>query len=267
MPSVPTRDITMYYEDAGQGQPLVLIRGLGSDLQAWALQVPALAKHFRVITFDNRGAGRTGSPDKPYTIEGMADDLAFLLTALNIEKASVLGYSMGGMIAQEFALKYPNRLDKLILLATAAKADGYTRAIVESFVNIRRSNMSREQQVRAQAPYVYSADLFDDADRYERAIRSNVDNPYAQQDHAFIRQAQAVLNFDSTGRASGIKAETLIVTNSEDTLIPPRNGEALSKLISGSKLVTLAGGHAGVVEYPNEHNSAFLEFLGAAVMA
>jgi pimeloyl-ACP methyl ester carboxylesterase len=197
----------------------------------------------------------------------MADDLAFLLTSLNVEKASILGYSMGGMIAQEFALKYPARVEKLILLATAARVDGYTRAIVESFINVRRSNMSREQQVRAQAPFVYSEDLFNDTARYERAIRANVDNPYAQQDHAFIRQAQAVLNFDASGRAGGIKAETLVVTNREDILIPPRNGEALSKLISGSKLVTLEGGHAGVTEYPNEHNSAFLEFLGAAVPA
>jgi pimeloyl-ACP methyl ester carboxylesterase len=267
MPTVPSRDISIYYEEAGQGEPLVLIRGLGSDLQAWALQVPALAKHFRVITFDNRGAGRTGAPDKPYTIEGMADDLAFLLSALNVEKASILGYSMGGMIAQEFALKYPAKVEKLILLATSAKLDGYTRAVVESFINIRRSNMSREQQVRAQAPYVYSADLLDDPARYERAIRANVDNPYAQQDHAFIRQAQAVLSFDASGRAGGIKAPTLIVSNSDDILIPPRNGEALSKLISGSKLVTLEGGHAGVTEYPNEHNNAFLEFLGAAVPA
>lgn len=267
MPFVPTSDITMYYEEAGQGEPLVLIRGLGSDLQAWALQVPALARQFRVITYDNRGAGRTGAPDKPYTIEGMADDLAFLLEALKIETASVLGYSMGGMIAQEFALKYPKKLEKLILLGTADKLDGYSRAVVDSFINIRRSSMSREQQVRAQAPFLYSAALFDDEDRYERAIRANVDNPYAQQDHAFIRQARAVLAFDSSGRASGIKAPTLVVTNEEDILIPPRNGERLSKAIEGSQLLSLAGAHAGVVEYPNEHNEAFLEFLGAAVPA
>ena len=126
MPYVPTRDIITYYEEAGRGEPLVLIRGLGSDLQAWALQVPALAKHFRVITYDNRGAGRTNAPDKPYSIDGMADDLAALLDELNIAKASVLGYSMGGMVAQEFALKYPNKLDKLILLGTSARLDGYS---------------------------------------------------------------------------------------------------------------------------------------------
>lgn len=267
MPYVPTRDIITYYEEAGSGEPLVLIRGLGSDLQAWALQVPALAKHFRVITYDNRGAGRTSAPDKPYSIAGLADDLAALLDDLKIAKASVLGYSMGGMIAQEFALKFPNRLEKLILLGTSASLDGYSKVVIQNFINIRRSNMSREQVVRTQAPFIYSSALLGDTDRYERAIQATVDNLYSQQDHAFIRQAQAILAWDAASRAGGIKASTLVVTNKEDALVPPRNGEALSKLISGSKLVSLDGGHAGVIEYPNEHNAAFLEFLGAAVPA
>ncbi len=267
MPNVPTRDIITYYEEAGSGEPLVLIRGLGSDLQAWALQVPALAKHFRVITYDNRGAGRTNAPDKPYSIAGMADDLATLLTELKIEKASVLGYSMGGMIAQEFALKYPNKLDKLILLASSAKLDGYSRVVVQNMINIRRSNMSRDQIARSSAPFIYSAELLNDTDRFERAVQATVDNPYLQQDHAFIRQAQAILGFDASARSGDIKASTLVVAAADDSLLPPRHSEALSKLISGSKLVTLQGGHAGVTEYPNEYNGAFLEFLGAAVPA
>ncbi len=176
MPYVPTRDIITYYEETGRGEPLVLIRGLGSDLQAWATQVPDLAKHFRVITYDNRGAGRTGAPDKPYSLSGMADDLAALLEALKVEQAHILGYSMGGMIAQEFALKYANRVDKLILLGTSAGLDGYSRVVLQNMVNVRRSNMSREQLVRNTAPFIYSAALLDDGDA--GLVRGGVDENF-----------------------------------------------------------------------------------------
>ncbi|HMO55034.1 MAG TPA: alpha/beta hydrolase, partial [Tepidiformaceae bacterium] len=184
MPYVPTRDIITYYEEAGSGDPLVLIMGLGGDLQGWALTAPALAKHFRGITYDNRGAGRTSAPDKPYSIEGMADDLAALLDELKISKAHIVGYSMGGMIAQEFALKYPGKVDRLVLLASSPGLDGYSRTIVRNWINVRRSNMSRELIVRNNSPFIYTAALMDDRERFERAIQNSVANPYAQQDHA-----------------------------------------------------------------------------------
>lgn len=267
MPYAPIRDILTYYEEAGNGEPLVLVMGLGGDLQAWALQVPALAKQFRVITFDNRGAGRTSAPDKPYTIDGMADDLAALLDSLKIDKANILGLSMGGFVAQEFALKYPKRVEKLILLATAACTDGYTRNVVRSWVDVRRSSMSREQAVRLSASWLYSPELLDDAGRFEQSIQNSLNNPYAQQDHAFIRQAQAVLAFDASARVGGIKSQTLVIAGKDDILVPPRNSEKLAKLLPNSTLKVLEGGHVGCVEYANEYNAAIEEFLGAAIPA
>lgn len=267
MPTVPIRDIMTYYEEAGSGDPLILVMGLGGDLQAWAMQVPALAKHFRVITFDNRGAGRTSAPDRPYTIQQMADDLAALMDRLGIDKAHVLGWSMGGYIAQEFAIKYPARVEKLILLATAASIDGYGRAVVTSWINARRSNLSREQWQRFTAPYLYSPGLLDDHERLERAILNSANNPYAQQDHAFIRQAAAILAFNASDRLGAVKAKTLVLSPKDDMLIPPRNSEKLAGLIPGATLQTLDGGHVGSLEYPNEYNEAILEFLGAAVPA
>ncbi|MCO5201257.1 MAG: alpha/beta hydrolase [Chloroflexi bacterium] len=267
MPYVPTRDIITYYEEAGSGDPLVLIMGLGGDLQGWALTAPALAKHFRVITYDNRGAGRSGAPDRPYTIAGMADDLAALLDALDIQKANILGFSMGGYIAQEFALKYPGRVDRLILLSTAPGVDGYGRAVLGSWIDVQRSNLSREQLVRSRAPYLYTAALLDDEERYERSVQNSVSNPYPQQDHAFIRQAQAILAFDASARLGNIKADTCILTGKDDILVPPRNSEKLNKLIADSKLQVLEGAHLGCIEYPNEYNATILEFLGVAVPA
>jgi len=267
MPYAPIRDILTYYEEAGSGDPLVLIMGLGGDLQAWALQVPALARQFRVITFDNRGAGRTSAPDKPYSIDGMADDLAALLDSLKIDKANLLGFSMGGFIAQEFALKYPKRVEKLILLASACSIDGYTANVVRSWVDVRRSSMSREQTVRLTASWLYSPELLDDQERFEQSVLNSLNNPYAQQDHAFIRQAHAVLAFDAESRVANIKASTLVLAGKDDNLVPPRNAEKLAKLLPNSTLKVLEGGHVGCMEYANDYNAAITEFLATAVPA
>src|SRR5262245_23183263 len=119
MPRQRVGDIEIYYEVHGDGpRTLTMIRGLGSNLTAWYEQMPELARRFRVVVFDNRGAGRTDKPDAPYTIAQMADDTAGLVAALGIQRTALLGISMGGMIAQEFALKYPTLLSCLILGCT-----------------------------------------------------------------------------------------------------------------------------------------------------
>ena len=267
MPIAPIRDIMTYYEEAGSGDPLILITGLAGDLQAWALQVPTLSKYFRAITFDNRGAGRTSAPDKPYSITGMADDVAALMDTLGVQTAHLLGWDMGGYIAQEFAIKYPTRVHKLVLVATAASIDGYARAVLGSWANARRSNLSREQWQRFVAPYVFSPGLLDDKERFERAILGGASNAYGQQDHAFLRQVTACLAFEASGRLGAVKAPTLVVGGKDDVLTPLRNQEKLAKLIPGATLKVLEGAHSGVVEFPNEYNASILEFLGAAVPA
>lgn len=261
MPDAPIRDIVTYYEEAGSGDPLILIMGFSGDLQGWAFQVPALSKQARVITFDNRGAGRTSAPDRPYTIAGMAEDVAALMDRLGIAKANVLGFSMGGYIAQSLALVHPEKVDKLILLSTAPGVDGYGRAVVKSFMDVRRSNLSREQFVRFMAPWLYSPDLLDDTERLDRSVLNSVNNPYAQQDHAFLRQAEAILGWDIEGRHGEIKQQTLVLCGNDDILVPPRNSERLAKLLPNATLKVLDGGHVGMIEYPNEYNTAFTEFL------
>src|SRR6185436_11672972 len=120
MPHVRAGDINVYYENHGSGRPiLTLIRGLGADLCSWFAQVPELSKHFRTLVFDNRGSGRTSKPDTSYTTGQMASDVNNLLDALQIERTALLGISMGGMIAQEFAIHYPEKLSCLILGCTS----------------------------------------------------------------------------------------------------------------------------------------------------
>src|SRR5438067_759608 len=153
MPTAAVRDILLYYEEAGSGDPLVLIGGLGVDLQVWRFQVEEFAKTHRVITLDNRGAGRTSAPDRPYSIAGMAADVAALLGQLAVSKATLIGWSMGGCIAQELAISQPGVVERLVLIASMAANDGFLRARLSGMIDIRRSNLSREQQVRVMAPW------------------------------------------------------------------------------------------------------------------
>jgi len=269
MPKAPVRDIIIYYEEAGSGTPLVLLTGLAGDIQGWAFQVRDLSPHFRVIAPDNRGAGRTSAPDRPYSIPQMADDVAALLDSLGVAKAHVLGFSLGGAVAQELALADPGLVDKLVLVNTMASIEGYVRTAIGAWVAARRSNMSREQLARLTAVWTYSPELLDDEERFERAIANGLVNPYAQQDHAFLRQATALLAHDTSDRLGDVKAPTLVLHAEQDAFIPPRNGEKLASLIPGATFQTLPGSHIGLFEYPAEYNEAITGFLGidAAVAA
>jgi len=267
MPRLQTRDIVINHEEQGRGDPLLLIGDLGADLRAWALTAPALARHLRVITFDNRGSGLTSAPDSPYTVEQMADDAAGLLAALGVAKAHVLGFGMGGFIAQELALRAPGVVDRLVLVGTAPALDGYTRAAYSALAQVRRTNISREGFVRVMLPMLYSRSFLEDAARVNRAVDASVGSVIVQQDHAFIRQVQACLRFDAADRVKGIKAPTLIIHGEEDVLVQPHNAEALRSTIPGAKLVAVPGGHAAIFENPDDCNAAILEFLGVTAPA
>src|SRR5208337_2487529 len=121
MPTVKVNDINMYYEVSGEGEPLVLIAGLGTDLTVYERVIGCLSKKFRVLAFDNRGVGRTDKPDIPYSIEMMADDTAALMNAAGFRKAHVLGISMGGRVAMGLALQHPEMVRSLVLASTFAR--------------------------------------------------------------------------------------------------------------------------------------------------
>ncbi len=124
MPKVKVGDINMYYEVHGKGEPLVMIMGAGGNIEWMRQAIPVYSREYRLVLFDNRGAGRTDAPDIPYTIAMMADDLAGLLDAIGIDSAHIQGGSMGGMIAQEFVLRYPERVRSLILACTYCGGPG-----------------------------------------------------------------------------------------------------------------------------------------------
>ena len=138
MPYVETNGIRMYYKEKGEGDPLVLIMGFGAPGTLWDLHVNEYAKHFRCIMLDNRGVGQTDKPPGPYTTAMMADDTIGLMDALGIEKTRVVGISMGGTISQQLALRYPRKVQSMVLISTWARFDKYAVMVYENLKKLRR---------------------------------------------------------------------------------------------------------------------------------
>jgi len=262
MPKVPVGDISMYYVETGQGEPLVLVMGLGADHLAWAFQVPVFAERYRVIAFDNRGAGQTDAPDHPYTTRMMADDTVGLMDALGIGRAHVLGASMGGMIAQEIALGHPGRVRSLQLHCTLGRPDHYLRAQLD-VGRIQRRTLSREQAMRAGYLWLFAPATYDERPEFVEMILQNaLANPYPMSLTGFERQCDAVQTHDALDRVAAIRCPTLISVADQDILVPPRFSRALAERIPGAKFVSIEGaGHGYFWERPDVFNRTCLEFL------
>src|SRR4051794_21145556 len=225
------------YESSGDGPPVLLIMGLGLPGDAWWRTVPVLAHACRVITFDNRGSGLAESPSGPLTIAGMAADAIAVLDAAGIERAHVYGISMGGMIAQELALAFPERVGSLVLGATSPGGAVATppEAATLAFL-ARRAAMPDEEGRWASVPYVYS-----ERTRRQGGARIGEDlarrRGYAFQPVGYSAQLMAAAAHDAAARLSTISAPTFVVHGAEDRMVPAENGRALAAAIPGAELL------------------------------
>jgi 3-oxoadipate enol-lactonase len=232
MPVLQVRDIDMYYEVHGTGEPLVLIGGLGNDVSEWEWMVAWCSRTHRVLAFDNRGAGRTGKPDAPYSVEMMAGDTDALMNELGIARATVVGVSMGGRIALALALDHPERVAALILVSTSASARaddaGLTRTdILSLFAGLFRGK-------------------------------------YPQPGYARSRQRQASRAYDCTARLHEIRVPATIMHGRRDKICPLHDAEQMRRGISNSQLITFGGGH---MFFMWRERRWFLDSLDAALRA
>jgi 3-oxoadipate enol-lactonase len=259
MPYADNDGTKIYWEERGSGEPLLLIMGLGYTLDMWHRVMPALAEHYRIVTFDNRGVGRSDVPPGPYAIPVMASDAAAVMDAAKIDAAHVLGVSMGGMIAQEFALQYPARVNSLILGCTTGGGPDAVPAEPDVLnALLARATMTVEEAIHAMAHYVYDAAtpkerLEEDFNIRRRTFPSN---------EGYLAQLQGVRAWESFSRLSQITAPTLVIHGESDKLVPPANGELIAKSISGAKLVILQrASHIFMTDQPEASNQAILSFL------
>lgn len=264
MPVVSVAGLPLYYEWHGRdtGTPVVLVMGLGGDSTAWAFQLAALGSRHRVLVFDNRGAGRSGSPDVPYTTRAMAEDLLGLLDALGVARAHLVGLSLGGAIAQEAALAAPGRVASLQLHATWAGPHPYFAALVRA-VRTARERLAPEEFFRALAVWLFAPATFvRQPDLIELVVQRAAEHPYPTPLHAYTRQAEAALAHDARARLPGVRCPTLVAVGTADLVTPPFLAEEPARLIPGARLERLPdAGHGAIWEAPARFNQLCLEFL------
>jgi 3-oxoadipate enol-lactonase len=264
MPTVTANGIRLFYQETGAADapPLVLIMGWGGDHTAWALQAPAFAAAHRVIALDNRGAGQSQVPEAPYTIAEMAEDVVGLMDALGIRRADICGASMGGMIAQELALRHPDRVRTLQLHCTTAGIDAYGRFLIDTLLAVKARG-DHEEYVRAVMPWILCRKTMAERPDFIRFwIDRALSYPYPVSLEGLTRQAQAIGGHDTRGRLGDIRMPTLITTGTEDILVPPGWSRELHAGIPGSSLHAIEdAGHLHFIEQAERFNAICLEFL------
>ena len=263
MPRQRVGDIEIYYEVHGAGpRTLVMIRGLGSNLLSWYEQIDEHSRHYKCVVFDNRGAGRTDKPDAPYSIKQMAADTAGLMEALGIGRAALLGISMGGMIAQEFALHHQKKLSCLILGCTHFGGADVAQSPSEIVAAVMAGTNATPQQQKQQLQAVFCDDTIER--RPEVVEKHNrIRAQYAIPPFAFARQIAAIGVFDASARLGQIHVPTMAITGREDRLVAPQNSKLIADRIPGAMLKELPGGHLFMAEYPEQFNRAVIDFIDA----
>lgn len=267
MPTVRANNIEVYYELHGEGQPLVLISGIGYTLWQWHRMVPLLAKHFQVIAFDNRGVGQSDKPVGPYTAQMLAADTAGLLDALGVEKAIIMGHSMGGFIAQALALDFPQKVEKLILCSTNFGGPRHvpvTSEAMKVLTNVTADPLTRFRNGLAvsTAPGWAERNL-EVVEEWVAWRAANPIEPAAYQAQLAIGLGLLPEAAAFENRLGVIQVPTLILFGAHDKVVPPQNAALLAEKIPNSTVVIFPdAGHFFPVEIPEAAAQAVIGFAG-----
>ena len=263
MEKIRAGEIEMAYQVSGAGHPLVMIQGLTANMDWWdPWFIDRLSQRYRVVTFDNRGAGRTEGPEGDFSVAQFADDTALLMDALGIEQAFVLGYSMGGMIAQELALRHPDKVEKLVLCATNCGPSGSVNASREILARLVDRSGTPEELVDRFVTLMFDRGfLAENTDMLDEFKRRCVIAPTS--DHDAARQMMATITFDTFDRLGDIGVPTQVICGEEDILIPAENSRIIAGAVPGALLTEYPGaGHGFLFQCRDEFVADVLEFLG-----
>lgn len=265
MPTLTIDKSSFYYETAGDpdAPPLLIVTGITDYTAKAAWQMAALANEFYVVTFDNRGSGRSAPIPEGYTTADMADDAASVLAALGIASAHVFGFSMGGMIALNLVLNYPDRVGRLVLGCTSAGGAYWTRPdpqVIHALISPADGGDPRQDYYNGNWISLSDGFAAQRPDVVERLADISIANPQTPAGRA--AQLQAILSHDVTASLGDIHHPALILHGDADRLIPPENGRILARQLPNAEFILYPGaGHLFFVERADEVNRDIGRFL------
>ena len=257
---VKVNGIFINYELAGKGKCLALIHGLGGSLNTWHQQVAAFSERYQVLTWDVRGFGGSDRPRGEYSATLFASDLAGLLRKLSVERAYVLGHSMGGVIALRFALDHPELTAGLIVSASSSEVNPKAIEYWDDLAaTVEKKGM---EAVPFDPARVFSKEF---GARNPDLVAAFARTRPVNDPNAYARAARAMARYNYTPELGKITCPTLVIVGDQDMVTPPGGSVIMSRRIPGSKLIIFKGlGHVSYVENPEVYNSAVLGFLAEA---
>ncbi|NOX87352.1 MAG: alpha/beta hydrolase [Chlorobi bacterium] len=240
----------------------MLVAGLASDSQSWQPIVKDLSRHYRVITFDNRGAGRTRPQNIETSIQDIAGDCIALIRHLGLSSVNLLGHSMGGFVALDCAIRYPEYVSKLILAGTSAFNSERNNALFHDWISYIESGMNPELWFRNIFYWIFSKRFFEDKEALNTAIRFAMEYPYPQTAIAFKNQVNAIKEFNCTGNLPGITSKTMVICGKEDLLFPPEESARVLQAIPEALFAFVEqAAHSIHVEKPGEFVNLVQKFV------
>ena len=262
MCTIRVNDVDLYYERHGAGDPLLFICGLGGHLAEIPYLIESYGRHLEFIVYDQRGCGRSGKPEGEYSMAGFADDAAALLDALGVERAFVYGSSMGGMVAQEFALRHPQRVRALILGCTTAGAVRGVQPSPETVqALVRNQSLTGDEALEAGWRLGYSGPWIA-ANREALFARSRIASQWSATRESYMRQVIAAARHDTYDRLHQLSCPVMIIHGQDDVMMPVGNAALMAERIPHAEVHILEGmGHGYNLEAQEIADERVLDFL------
>lgn len=252
----------LHFEIVGNGPPLLLLNGIGLDLSAWGALVQELSGERQLVLLETRGSGLSGPPPEPCSTALLAADALALLDHLSFGSVDVLGFSLGGLVAQELAILAPDRIRSLVLAATAARLPARARRVLDAWRRLLLAGVEADAFRREQFAWVYGPATLENDALINGALATLAGAP-APSAHGFAAQADACLAHDTRERASHIGAPALVLAGEDDVLLPAAAAETLAGLLPRGRFERHPGGHAFLSESTRVVAASVLGFLGS----